>query len=65
MNGRLAYTVSEASKMLSISRSRLYELINSGEIQSVKFGRSRRITEEQLREFLRRCEVALPKPIWQ
>lgn len=49
---RLAYTIAEAATLLSISRSRLYELIHSGMIQSVKFGRSRRITEEQLHRFL-------------
>ncbi len=57
MNQKLAYTVAEAAKLMSISRSLLYELIHSGRIQSVKFGRSRRITEDQMRRFLDDHEV--------
>lgn len=49
---RLAFTVREAAELLSISRSSLYELIHAGSIQSVKIGRSRRLTEEHLRVFL-------------
>jgi excisionase family DNA binding protein len=49
---KLAYTVAEAASLLSMSRSRLYELIQSGAIESVKFGRSRRITQEQMHRFL-------------
>jgi excisionase family DNA binding protein len=59
MNSKLAYTVEEAAKLLSISRSRMYELIQAGTIQSIKIGRSRRITEQQLRAFLRDHEVGL------
>lgn len=65
MNGRLAYTVEEAAKLLSMSRSRLYELIYAGEIQSVKIGRSRRITIEQLRTFLSKHEVEVFSPLFQ
>lgn len=57
MTPKLAYTVAEAADLMSISRSRLYELIHAGQIQSVKFGRSRRITEEQMRVFLERHET--------
>lgn len=55
--GKLAYTVTEAAELLSLSRSRLYELIHAGLIESVKFGRSRRITEDQLRRFLQNHAV--------
>jgi excisionase family DNA binding protein len=65
MNLKLAYTVEEAAKLLSISRSRLYELIHAGEIQSIKFGRSRRITAEQLRQFLKQSEVGPHQPVLQ
>lgn len=56
MNQKLAYTVDEAAKLLSVSRSLLYELIHAGRIQSVKFGRSRRITVEQMHRFLENHE---------
>lgn len=52
MNQKLAYTVGEAAELMSISRSLLYELIHAGRIESVKFGRSRRITQEQMQRFL-------------
>ena len=49
---KLAYTVSEAAQLLSLSRSLVYELINAGRIESVKIGRARRITKSQLDRFL-------------
>lgn len=57
MSSKLAYTVAEAANLLSISRSHLYELIHAGRIQSVKFGRSRRVTAEQIKSFLSDHEV--------
>lgn len=55
--GKLAYTVAEAAKKISLSRSSVYELIQSGEIETIKIGRSRRITEGQLLRFLTRKEA--------
>lgn len=49
---KLAYTVSEAASLLSLSRSLMYELINAGKIETVKIGRARRITKAQLDRFL-------------
>jgi excisionase family DNA binding protein len=36
-------TVQEAADFLSVSRSKLYELMDHGELEFVKIGRSRRI----------------------
>jgi len=49
---KLAYTVSEAAALLSLSRSFLYEQIHAGTIETIKIGRSRRITKTQLDRFL-------------
>lgn len=49
---RLAYTVEEAAETLGISRALMYRLIASGDIATVKFRSSRRITPEALRDFL-------------
>lgn len=57
MSRRIAYTVKEAAALLSVSRSLVYEWIHAGAIQSIKFGRSRRITEEQILAFLESHEV--------
>lgn len=43
--------ISKAAKFLDISRSMMYQLLNSGEMRSVKIGRSRRIPIRFLYEF--------------
>ncbi len=55
---RLAYTPVEAAQLLSISRGKLYELLKSGAIASVKAGRSRRIRHEALVAYLDTLERA-------
>jgi excisionase family DNA binding protein len=44
----------EACKMLSIGRTRLYELLRDGEIESYRHGRSRRIPIASIRRFIGR-----------
>ncbi len=41
-------TVQEAAQFLSISRSKLYELMDNGELTFVKLGRSRRVPRRAL-----------------
>ncbi len=53
---KLAYTVIEAAGLVSMSRSTFYELINQGEIKTIKIGRCRRITKGQLDTFLQSRE---------
>jgi excisionase family DNA binding protein len=43
MTTQLLYTTSQAAEMLSIGRTSVYELINSGRLQSVKIGACRRV----------------------
>lgn len=45
-------TVTEAHSSLGISRTALYALLRSGEVESVKIGRSRRITPDALNRFV-------------
>ena len=45
---KLTYTVSEASKVLGIGRTKMYELVGSGEIQSIRFGDAIRISKEYI-----------------
>jgi excisionase family DNA binding protein len=42
----------DEGKYLSISRTKVYELINSGALESVTIGRSRRVSVAQLQRFL-------------
>lgn len=44
----LAYSVREAAQALSIGRTRLYELINGGELEALKLGRRTLIPREAL-----------------
>lgn len=53
---KLAFTVEEAAKLLSISRAHLYRLIFTGVIGTIRIGRSRRVTKNQLDRFLERSE---------
>ena len=41
---KLLLTVREAADVLSVSRSRVYELIYAEQLDSVKIGRSRRVS---------------------
>jgi excisionase family DNA binding protein len=50
----LLVSVQEAARMLGIGRTSIYQLINSGELQTMKLGRRRLITIESLRRVTER-----------
>lgn len=45
-------TVEDAALALSLGRTKVYELVESGALRSVKIGRSRRIPAQALHEFV-------------
>lgn len=49
---RLLLRVEESAAVLNISRARLFELIGSGQIRSLKLGRSRRIPRAELERWV-------------
>lgn len=51
-----AYTVEQVAKMLHIGRDKVYELLRTGQLRSIKIGKLRRITEEQLEAFIASIE---------
>lgn len=51
---RLAYSPESAAKKLDIGRTTIYALMSSGELESIKIGRSRRIPAESLNKFVQR-----------
>ena len=51
---RLLLTVPEAAEALAISRSKLYELLASGAVASIRIGGSRRIPLTALEEYISR-----------
>lgn len=48
----LLLTAEEAASELRIGRSRMYDLIRSGEVLSVKVGGSRRVVRDSLNEYI-------------
>lgn len=49
---RLLYTVSHVADQLSVSTSKIYQLITRGELPSVMIDGSRRIPAEALKQFV-------------
>jgi excisionase family DNA binding protein len=47
-----AYTVEQVAKLLNIGRDKVYYLLRTHQLRSIKIGKSRRITDEQLAEFV-------------
>jgi excisionase family DNA binding protein len=49
---KLLLTVPEAGRALAISRSKMYDLLNSGHLPSVHIGRSRRVRVIDIQNFV-------------
>ncbi|NNN01417.1 MAG: helix-turn-helix domain-containing protein [Acidimicrobiaceae bacterium] len=49
---KLLLTVPEVGRVLAISRSKVYELLESGSLASVYIGRSRRIRVSDVEDFV-------------
>jgi len=52
--GPLLLKVEDVAKALSVGRSEVYKLIQSGELPSIKIGRLRRVSAEELRAWVKR-----------
>lgn len=48
------YTISEVEKKLKVSKLSVYRYIRANQLKAVKVGKSWRITEEALKDFLER-----------
>ncbi len=51
-----AYTVEQVAKMLHVGRDKVYYLLRTGQLRSIKIGKLRRITEQQLNDFIASLE---------
>jgi excisionase family DNA binding protein len=56
LESKIAYSVNEAARLLSMSARKLTYLIAMKEIRSFKIGKSRRVTANALAEFVTRQE---------
>jgi excisionase family DNA binding protein len=52
--GRLAYSVEEAAALLGIGRTFMFHLVATGEIDSFKIGKHRKIHRDALAEYIDR-----------
>ena len=51
-----AYTVEQVAKMLYIGRDKVYYLLRTRQLRSIKIGKSRRITDQHLAAFIASLE---------
>lgn len=49
--------VREVARVLSISRTSVYDLLAKGQIESVRIGRSRRVLADDLERFIRSLKI--------
>jgi excisionase family DNA binding protein len=49
---KLLYDPREVARLLSISRTKVYELMASGQLPSLRIGHSRRVPADALRRFI-------------
>ncbi|MGP3965922.1 helix-turn-helix domain-containing protein [Nonomuraea sp. 3N208] len=52
-----AYTVEQVAEMLSIGRDKVYFLLRTGQLKSIKIGKLRRITDRHLADFISSLEA--------
>ncbi len=55
---KLLFTPSEAAEVLGIGRSKIYELLNDGQLTSVRIDRCRRIPGDELVALVERLRSA-------
>ena len=53
--------IPEVLERLAIGQTKLYELMSSGELRSVKVGRSRRVPSDELDRFIADLDDSPPK----
>jgi excisionase family DNA binding protein len=51
-----AYTVEQVAEILNIGRDKVYFLLRTGQLHSIKIGKLRRITDQHLAEFVASLE---------
>jgi excisionase family DNA binding protein len=51
-----AYTVEQVAEILNIGRDKVYFLLRTGQLRSIKIGKLRRITDQHLADFVASLE---------
>ena len=55
---RMLYRPEGAAEVLDVGRSRVFELMADGQLESVRIGRSRRIPRQALLDYVERLRVS-------
>ena len=50
----LCVRINDAARMLSLGRTKLYELIAAGEVETIRIGKSTRVTTDSIRALITR-----------
>lgn len=61
MGERLVYKVTEAAELLNCSRAKAYEMVQSGELESIKVGKDQRVTAAGLQAYIKKQLKAATK----
>jgi excisionase family DNA binding protein len=48
----ILFNAVQVAKIMGVSKSQVYNLMNSGRLASVSIGRSRRVTNRQMNDFI-------------
>ena len=48
----MLFNAVQVAKIMGVSKSQVYNLMNSGRLASVSIGRSRRVTNRQMNDFI-------------
>lgn len=62
MSDQLLYKPEEAAQVLGLGRSKVFQLMAAGQIESVVIGRSRRVPRESLLAFVAGIRTAQRQP---
>ena len=54
-----AYTVEQVAEILKVGRDKVYFLLRTGQLRSIKIGKLRRITDEHLADFIASLEEVI------
>jgi excisionase family DNA binding protein len=55
-NKKLLYKIENAGEQIDMGRTSMYHLVKTGELRSVKIGRSRRIPADALEEYVEKLK---------
>lgn len=58
---RLLLTVVEAARRIGVSRALMYELLGSGQIESIHIGRLRKVPVGALAEYIEKLKHSVPE----